>query len=118
MRLGAEDQVGDPTEDTPGWDQFLGYGRINAAASVALVNGPWLALDFPHYTCAETLHVDLKDPTAGSSVDVTLTGSLGDQVRRQTRRYPASARITINPISLRRESKLPGRENLKLGCAD
>lgn len=26
----AEDQVGDPAEDTPGWDQYYGYGRINA----------------------------------------------------------------------------------------
>lgn len=26
----AEDRVGDPTEDTPGWDQYYGYGRINA----------------------------------------------------------------------------------------
>jgi len=27
---GAQDQVGDPAEDTPGWDQFYGFGRINA----------------------------------------------------------------------------------------
>jgi len=26
----AEDQVGDPAEDTPGWDQYYGWGRINA----------------------------------------------------------------------------------------
>jgi len=26
----AEDQTGDPIEDTPGWDQYYGYGRINA----------------------------------------------------------------------------------------
>ena len=26
----AEDQVGNPSEDTPGWDQYFGYGRINA----------------------------------------------------------------------------------------
>ena len=26
----AEDQVGKPSEDTPGWDQYYGYGRINA----------------------------------------------------------------------------------------
>jgi subtilisin family serine protease len=26
----AEDQVGDPAEDTPGWDQYYGHGRINA----------------------------------------------------------------------------------------
>lgn len=26
----AEDQVGNPAEDTPGWDQYHGHGRINA----------------------------------------------------------------------------------------
>ena len=26
----ADDQVGKPTEDTPGWDRYHGYGRINA----------------------------------------------------------------------------------------
>jgi len=26
----AEDQVGDPLEDTPGYDKYYGYGRINA----------------------------------------------------------------------------------------
>lgn len=26
----AIDQVGNPAEDTPGWDQYYGYGRINA----------------------------------------------------------------------------------------
>lgn len=26
----AQDLVGDPTEDTPGWDQYHGWGRINA----------------------------------------------------------------------------------------
>jgi subtilisin family serine protease len=26
----ADDQVGDPREDTPGWDKYYGWGRINA----------------------------------------------------------------------------------------
>jgi thermitase len=25
----AQDEVGDPKEDTPGWDEFMGYGRID-----------------------------------------------------------------------------------------
>jgi subtilisin family serine protease len=33
----AVDQVGDPREDTPGWDQFYGYGRVDLYA--ALTNG-------------------------------------------------------------------------------
>ncbi|MEP7265414.1 MAG: S8 family serine peptidase, partial [Bacteroidota bacterium] len=31
----AEDMVGDQTEDTPGWDQYYGYGRINAHAALS-----------------------------------------------------------------------------------
>ena len=80
LRLGAEDQVNVPGEDTPGWDMFLGYGRINAANSMALIGGPWLGLDRPHYVCAGTLFVDLKDTSVGSSVDVTMTGDIGGDV--------------------------------------
>ncbi len=29
LRLGAEDQVGPPEEDTPGRDEFFGWGRLN-----------------------------------------------------------------------------------------
>lgn len=30
----AQDLVGDPSEDTPGWDQYHGWGRINAYAAL------------------------------------------------------------------------------------
>ncbi|MDX2304488.1 MAG: S8 family serine peptidase [Microscillaceae bacterium] len=30
----AEDQVGDPVEDTPGWDTYYGFGRINAQSAL------------------------------------------------------------------------------------
>ncbi len=36
LQEGAVDQVGDPAEDTPGWDRYHGAGRLDAAASVAL----------------------------------------------------------------------------------
>jgi len=35
----AEDKVGDPSEDTPGWDQYYGYGRINAHNALLMVSG-------------------------------------------------------------------------------
>jgi subtilisin family serine protease len=35
----ANDQVGNPTEDTPGWDQYMGWGRVNAGAAVAAASG-------------------------------------------------------------------------------
>jgi len=39
----ADDQVGDPSEDTPGYDKYYGYGRINAykallAGQATLIN--------------------------------------------------------------------------------
>lgn len=33
----AQDLVGAPTEDTPGWDQYHGWGRINAYAALQMV---------------------------------------------------------------------------------
>jgi len=30
IEITADDTVGKPTEDTPGWDQYYGHGRINA----------------------------------------------------------------------------------------
>ena len=35
----AEDQVGSPSEDTPGWDQYFGYGRINAFYALSVFTG-------------------------------------------------------------------------------
>jgi thermitase len=32
----AEDQVGNPNEDTPGWDRYFGHGRINAFKALSL----------------------------------------------------------------------------------
>jgi hypothetical protein len=77
IRLGADDGVGAPGEDTPGWDPYLGFGRLNAFGSLSLLDGPWLSLDRPHYLCGGTLTVALKDRTAGSSVEIALTASPG-----------------------------------------
>lgn len=35
LTLTSEDQVGNPSEDTPGWDQYYGHGRVNANAALA-----------------------------------------------------------------------------------
>jgi subtilisin family serine protease len=34
---GAEDQVGPPGEDTPGWDPYFGHGRLNLYNTIALL---------------------------------------------------------------------------------
>jgi subtilisin family serine protease len=43
--LGAEDQVGPPEQDTPGWDPYFGHGRVNLARTLALVAGPSTSVD-------------------------------------------------------------------------
>jgi len=37
LTLTADDQVGNPGEDTPGRDDFYGHGRLNAAAALACI---------------------------------------------------------------------------------
>jgi hypothetical protein len=36
----AEDLVGDPKEDTPGWDKYHGFGRVNARKALEMANSP------------------------------------------------------------------------------
>jgi hypothetical protein len=36
LKDSAEDQVGPPGEDQPGWDQYFGWGRINARSAVEM----------------------------------------------------------------------------------
>jgi subtilisin family serine protease len=40
----AEDEVGGPSEDTPGWDKYYGWGRLNAARAIALLDSPDVAI--------------------------------------------------------------------------
>ncbi|GAM10753.1 calcium-dependent protease precursor [Geobacter sp. OR-1] len=40
IRHSADDQVGNPTKDTPGYDPYLGWGRVNAARAVAMAASP------------------------------------------------------------------------------
>ncbi len=84
LELGADDQVGVPEEDTSGWDRYMGYGRVNAFGSLSLIDGPWLAMDRPHYMCAGELTVALKDKAAGSSVDVILSVGSGSDTETVT----------------------------------
>jgi len=48
LRVGAKDQIGPPAEDTPGWDRYFGWGRIDAYASLtALTTDVWLPGSLP-----------------------------------------------------------------------
>jgi thermitase len=46
----AQDQVGDPVEDTPGWDQYYGWGRINANAALNYNPQMIQKIDTPGFT--------------------------------------------------------------------
>jgi MYXO-CTERM domain-containing protein len=63
IRHSAADQVGDPSLDGPGYDPYYGWGRLDAAAAVALAPAPPddppvlevvadpLSFDLPQSTC-------------------------------------------------------------------
>ncbi|MBD3162893.1 MAG: S8 family serine peptidase, partial [Candidatus Eisenbacteria bacterium] len=38
LQESAEDQVGPPDEDTPGWDPYMGHGRVNAYQAVLMAS--------------------------------------------------------------------------------
>ena len=38
----AKDQVGDPDEDTPGWDKYYGYGRVDSFSALTYDSPPEL----------------------------------------------------------------------------
>ena len=46
LQQSAEDQVGPPEEDLPGWDEFMGWGRINANDALLLAT---------EFTCPEVI---------------------------------------------------------------
>lgn len=41
IEITSEDRVGNPAEDSPGWDQYYGYGRINAFKALSLSPSFW-----------------------------------------------------------------------------
>jgi len=45
IRASADDQVGRSTEDTPGWDQYMGFGRVNAERALKMKIGGWIWSD-------------------------------------------------------------------------
>jgi len=58
LRTTSEDLVGKPSEDTPGWDQYYGYGRINAYNALSLFTSQTRKLPenikvFPNPTTAD-----------------------------------------------------------------
>ncbi|HET92042.1 MAG TPA: hypothetical protein ENN99_15080, partial [Chloroflexi bacterium] len=63
LKVTSEDQVGPANEDKKGWDQYFGWGRLNAAQAVRYVvppagvtlNGPTTGLASSDYTFVATV---------------------------------------------------------------
>jgi subtilisin family serine protease len=86
LQYTADDEVGDPYEDVPGWDQYMGYGRLNAnrailmgwSGSTNLTNQsswsrvPKLAMNH------RDIHVVWEDGRDGGSVYYTKSNDGGD----------------------------------------
>ncbi len=73
IRNTAEDQVGDPLEDLPGWDQYYGHGRINAflalggSVGIERAAAPTFSL-YPNPTTG-VLNLTLNEPSFISLID-------------------------------------------------
>ena len=58
LEASAVDGDGDPSEDLPGFDEFMGWGRLNAAQAVALAAADWRPRGGPDQNMA----IDFHDP--------------------------------------------------------
>jgi subtilisin family serine protease len=100
----SEDQVGDPAEDTQGWDQYYGYGRINAYNALLQVSGvrdnDKKAQNFSVYPNPNNgiMNLNLLNAPGSKSV-VTIINSLDQTVYRDE---------VKNQISTIKISRVPG----------
>ncbi|MEW5701639.1 MAG: S8 family peptidase [Candidatus Zixiibacteriota bacterium] len=82
IRLGAEDQVGRPEEDTPGFDVYHGWGRINGRItlqSLALAFPPILSVPGPQtVTEADTLRFTVTASDSNFTYPVFSIGPLAN----------------------------------------
>ncbi len=96
MENTADDLVGNPYEDTPGWDQYYGYGRLNAFQALsgdkslrmhALAVEPILI--FPNPTSGPVT-ITQRTSSPGLPSEIIITDILG----REHSRTPASTAST------------------------
>jgi subtilisin family serine protease len=68
LAAGAEDQVGPPGEDTPGWDEYFGHGRVNLRATLQAFLAATSAPD-RRVAATTSLEVEARpNPTRGGTV--------------------------------------------------
>ena len=77
MRQTADDQVGPPSEDTPGYDIYMGYGRVNCEALLlavaSLVPGP---TNLSCNNSGASTSLSWSNGDSYTSVEVTRNGTL------------------------------------------
>jgi thermitase len=77
IRATADDGVGNPSEDTPGFDVYHGFGRINCYRA--------LALDHVPHAPVITVPAEVSGPEGALiSIDVSVTDPDGDPIRTLT----------------------------------
>jgi thermitase len=98
----AEDQVGNPDEDTPGWDQYYGYGRINAFNALSLITG----LDSKY---GEQQNILVYPNPSSGSFKIVITNDLPStcKIYNQTGQLIYSNKINSNPVEIN-ENLIPG----------
>ncbi|BCR04430.1 hypothetical protein DESUT3_14990 [Desulfuromonas versatilis] len=118
----ADDQVGNPTEDVPGWDPYYGWGRLNALRAVEMAlqagGGPAEPANSPpRFTSAPvtaatqgqgySYSVAVTDPDAGQTL--TIAGTYPSWLTLADRGNgtatlagtPGNAQVGSHPISLK-----------------
>ncbi|MBC8078245.1 MAG: S8 family serine peptidase, partial [Chloroflexales bacterium] len=104
VRATADDQVGNPDQDTPGWDIYYGAGRLNAARAIAAA----LAVDpTPTDTATPTATptaTSTPTPTAINSATATTSATATNSATATT-----SATATRSPTTT--DTATPTRVN-------
>lgn len=81
----AEDQVGSSSEDTPGWDQYYGHGRVNAFNALSLSVGI-NSLNFENPQFSLFPNPATKDFTImfpSTTKQIEIFNSLGESVQKK-----------------------------------
>jgi subtilisin family serine protease len=78
LKAGARDQVGLTTEDTQGWDQYYGWGRIDAYRSLVAATGTNLISQIAVGGGYTTVFTFSNTGSAAVNATLTLTGKDGN----------------------------------------